>query len=100
MVHETDNNSSKTTAKIKNKGQPIDIADIDIALKMLKTYLDVQDISLLLSALETLKSEPQNEAYQIQVINAFDELGTLQGAVLTYAPYLNVFVSDDPFGDH
>ena len=82
-----------------NKLQSIDVADIDIALRMLNKYLDTQDINPLLSALETLKTEPQNEAYQEQVINVFNELGTLQGAALTYAPYLNIFVSDDPFGD-
>ena len=79
--------------------QSIKVADIDIALEMLKKYLDTQDINPLLSSLETLKTEPQNEAYQEQVINAFNELGPLQGAALTYAPYLNIFVSDDPFGD-
>ena len=86
--------------KIKNEGQAVKVADIDIALHMLKTYLDPQDINPLLSALETLKTEPQNEAYQAQVITAFDDLGSMQGAVLTYAPYLNIFVSDDPFADN
>ncbi len=99
MVSKTQNDSSKTVAKIKNKGQSIKIADIDIALQMLNRYLDNQEISPLLTALETLKTDTQNENYQIQVIDAFDDLGTLQGAVLTYAPYLNIFVSDDPFGD-
>ena len=81
------------------KLQSIKVADIDIALKMLKTHLDTQDINPLLSALETLKTEPQNKTYQEDVINAFNDLGSLQGAALTYAPYLNIFVSDDPFGD-
>jgi hypothetical protein len=81
------------------KLQSIQTADIDIALQMLKRYLNAQDIGPLLSSLETLKTEPQNEAYQEQVIHAFNELGQLQGAALTYAPYLNIFVSDDPFGD-
>ena len=79
--------------------QSIKVADIDIALQMLRTYLASQDINPLLSSLETLKTEPQNEAYQEQVMKAFTELGPLQGAALTYAPYLNIFVSDDPFGD-
>ena len=82
-----------------NKLQSIKVADIDIALQMLNKYLGTQDINPLLSSLETLKTEPQNEAYQAQVLNAFNDLGNLQGAVLTYAPYLNIFVSDDPFGD-
>lgn len=81
------------------KLQSIKVADIDIALQMLKKYLNTQDINPLLSSLETLKTDPQNEAHQEQVINAFNELGHLQGAALTYAPYLNIFVSDDPFGD-
>ena len=99
MVRKTPDNSLESTDKIKNKAQAIKVADIDIALQMLRTYLDNQEINALLSALETLKTEPQNEAYKLQVINAFDDLGVMQGAALTYAPYLNIFVSDDPFGD-
>jgi hypothetical protein len=79
--------------------QAIKVDDIDVALEMLRQYLDNQAIDPLLSALETLKSDPQNEVHQEQVINAFNDLGPLQGAALTYAPYLNIFVSDDPFGD-
>ena len=81
------------------KLQSIKIEDIDIALEMLKKYLDAQDINPLVCSLETLKTEPQNETYQEQVMSAFNDLGILQGAALTYAPYLNIFVSDDPFGD-
>lgn len=81
------------------KLESIKVADIDIALHMLKTYLNEQDIRPLLSSLETLRTDPQNKTHQEQVIKAFSELGPLQGAALTYAPYLNIFVSDDPFGD-
>ncbi len=81
------------------KLQSIKVADIDIALQMLKTYLNAQDINPLLTALETLRTNPQNEAHQEQVMSACNELGPLQGAALTYAPYLHIFVSDDPFGD-
>jgi len=81
------------------KLQSIRVGDIDISLQMLKTYLNAQDISPLLSSLEALRADPQNEAHQQQVIDAFHELGPLQGAALTYAPYLHIFASDDPFGD-
>lgn len=81
------------------KLQSIKVADIEIALQMLKTYLNAQDINPLLTALEILRTNPQNEAHQEQVITAFNELGPLQGAVLTYAPWLHIFASDDPFGD-
>ena len=100
MVEKTQNNPDKAAGKMKNKGQPVKVVDIDIALRMLKTYMDSQDINPLLSALETLKTDTQNETYQTRVIDAFNDLGNLQGAVLTYAPYLNIFVSDDPFGDY
>ena len=96
----TNDKSLETVNKIKNKGQAIKGEDIDIALHMLKTYLDTPEIKPLLSALETLKTEPQNEAFQIEVIDVFNDLGIMQGAALTYAPYLNIFISDDPFGDH
>lgn len=82
-----------------NKLQSIKIVDIDVAIQMLKKYLHTQDVNLLVSALETLKTELQNEAFQTQVINAFNALNHLQGAALNYAPFLNIFVSDDPFDD-
>jgi len=81
------------------KLQSFQVADIDMALEMLKRYMNAQDINPLLSSLETLRTDPQNEAHQEQVIDAFNALGPLQGAALTYAPYLHIFVSDDPFGD-
>jgi len=82
-----------------NKLQSIQAADIDLAFQMLQRHMDNEGIGPLLSALETLKTDPQNAAFQEQVISAFDGLDNLQGAALTYAPYLNIFVSDDPFGD-
>ena len=81
------------------KLQSIKVADVDVAIQMLNKYMDAQVINPLLSALETLKTEPQNETFQENVINAFNDLGVMQGAALTYAPYLNIFVSDDPFAD-
>ena len=99
MVDETDNDLMNAADKRKFKRESVKVADIDQAIRMLTTYLDTTDINPLLSALETLKTEPQSEAYQAQVIDAFNDLGIMQGAVLTYAPYLNIFVSDNPFGD-
>lgn len=81
------------------KLQSIKVTDIDIALQMIKRHMNASDIKALLSSLETLRTDPQNETYQEQVTKAFNELGPLQGAALTYAPYLNIFVSDDPFGN-
>ena len=87
--------------KLRNnkKLQSIQVADIDIAIQMLNRYMDPQAASPLVSALEALKTEPQNATFQQNVFAAFNGLGVLQGAALTYAPYLNIFVSDDPFGE-
>jgi len=99
VAKDTTNNLSETAGELKNKGQSLDVANIDIAIDMLTTYMDVDEVSSLLSALKTLRTEPLNEDFQLKVVTAFNALGVSQGAVLTYAPALNIFISDDPFGD-
>lgn len=85
--------------KIKNQSQPITAGDLDIAIRMLTTHVGDPGIGPLIAALERLKTAPDDATCQGAVIDAFDNLGILQGAALTYAPYLHIFVSDDPFGD-
>lgn len=99
MDSKTPEHSTESADKLKYQGQPVTVDDFNIAIHALEKYVDSNEIKSLLSALETLKAEPQNEAYQLQVVTAFNELGILQGAVLTYAPFLNIFISDDPFAD-
>ena len=99
MTDNTQNSTAGSESKLKNKGQSLKVADIDIAIRMLTTYLEPDVFAGLISALEVLKTDTDSEAYQLQVVTAFNNLGVMQGAALTYAPYLNVFVSDDPFGD-
>lgn len=84
---------------LKNRGKALKLEDIDIALHMLTTHMARQDIEPLVTALETLRTEPQNESFREKVVETFNDLGVLQGAALTYAPYLCVFLSDDPFAD-
>jgi hypothetical protein len=76
----------------------LDVARIDEAIQMINTYLKTDDMRPLLTALEALKGEPQNESRQIDVIRAFNALGPSQGAVLTYAPYVGILLSDGPAG--
>lgn len=77
--------------------KPIDIASIDVSIRMLRQYLDVDEIEPLLDSLEALKSDPESESRFDRLVNAFDNLGIRQGAVLTYAPYVGILLSDDPF---
>jgi len=78
--------------------KPVSAARVDEAIQMLERHLDDEEIKPLLTALEALKSEPDNESYFGQLVKAFDDLGPRQGAVLTYAPYVSILLSDDPFG--
>jgi len=84
--------------RIEKKVKPVRAADIDIAIQMLEQHLEAEEIKPLLNALEALKAEPENESYFGQLVTAFDDLGPRQGAVLTYAPYVSILLSDDPFG--
>ena len=83
--------------RIEKTVKPVSVENIDLTIQMLERYLDADEIKSLLTALETLKSEPENELYFRQLVTAFDDLGPQQGAVLTYAPYINILLSDDPF---
>jgi hypothetical protein len=82
----------------KPTGKPVSVENIDIAIQMLNQYLDAEEVKPLLTALEALKEEPENESCFGQLVEAFDNLGPCQGAVLTYAPYVNILLTDDPFG--
>ena len=74
--------------------QPVNTERLAGDISMLKTYLAEADIKPLLDALETLKDEPDNEAAYQKVQAAFNDLGITQGAVLTYATYLKVLLSN------
>jgi len=89
---ETGLNRIEKTIKLVN------VENIANAIQMLEQYLDAEEIKPFLTALEALKAEPENESYFGQLVTAFDDLGPRQGAVLTYAPYVSILLSDDPFG--
>lgn len=79
-------------------GKAVNVASIDVSIRMLREHLGIDEIEPLLEALEALKSDPENESRFDQLVSAFENLNTRQGAVLTYAPYIGVLLSDDPFG--
>lgn len=71
--------------------------DIETAIGMLKAQINPDDITSFVAALEALQSEPMNESYLGKVMDEFRDLGPLQGAVLSYAPYMIAILSDDPY---
>ena len=75
----------------------VNTASVDNSIRMLEQYLDTEAIKPLLCALENLKSNPTSQSCFEQLTDAFKELGMQQGAVLTYAPYVGILLSDDPY---
>ena len=77
----------------------VDVARIEEAIHMLKTNVKEEGIKSFISILEAIKKEPENESLLAQLRDAFQNLGIIQGAVLTYAPSIYDLIVDDPFGD-
>ena len=77
----------------------VDLHRVETSIKMLKQYLAEEDIAPLIDVLEALAAEPRNEALLGQLSDVFDGLGVLQGAVLTYAPYVSIVLAGDLFDD-
>lgn len=77
----------------------IDPEGIASSIHLLRTYLNGAVIKPLISALEALKEDPASASLLAEANTTFKNLGMAQGAVLSYAPYLIVLISADPFGN-
>ncbi len=64
---------------------------------MLKQHLGEDDIAILIDVLESILADPADEALLDRLTDVFGGLGFLQGAILTYAPYLSIVLSHDLF---
>lgn len=84
-------------ADISN-AKSVSVEGVENAINMLNTYVNNEEIQPLLTALEALRCAPQEHSKLVDVATVFNELGPSQGAVLTYAPYITIMLSDDPFG--
>ena len=74
--------------------KPANPASIETAIRMLEQYLDVEEIEPMLVALQALKAQPDNPSRFDQLAIAFAGMGSRQGAVLTYAPYVGILLAD------
>lgn len=81
-----------------SKAKTVNVEGIENAIRMLETYVNNEEIQPLITALDSLKQAPQDHSKLVEVATVFSELGSSQGAVLTYAPYISIMLSDDPFG--
>jgi hypothetical protein len=77
----------------------IDNSRIDISIQGLRQYIAAEDAEPLIVILETLKTAENSTVGIKQLADTLNQMGITQGAVLTYAPYISVLISDDPFSD-
>ena len=74
------------------------VDSVETSIQMLEQFLEADEIASVVDALRVLKSDPESPAAFDRLANAFAELGPQQGAVLTYAPYIGILLTDDPMG--
>jgi len=82
-----------------NMAQNIDPVKIHDSIRMLNEYIKDNSTVDLISALEALAGDPDSKELLAQVSTALNDLGVMKGAVLTYAPYVWLMLSEDPFDD-
>jgi hypothetical protein len=87
-----------TRRTVRNR-RHITAESIESAIHMLDKHVGREAIGPFLSALEALQEEPLNESLLSRMVDEFEALGPRQGAVLTYAPYIGLLLSDDPFSN-
>lgn len=84
--------------------KPVDVAGLRESIDMLLTYVNPEEIRPLLAAMHALAEHPADRNHLIAVADTFNQLGFVQGQVITYAPYLNFLLStasvDDSDKDH
>jgi hypothetical protein len=80
--------------------QNTDVARIEESIESLKKYINDPAIDPLISALDTLKTDPDNKVLLDAMTKTFAGLGIAQGSVLTYAPYVGLLLTDDIFGEN
>lgn len=78
----------------------VEIEKINASIEGLKAFVKDESIDPLISLLEALKEDPNNESLLLELSDTFKALGIIQGAVITYAPYISLLLSYDLFENH
>ena len=84
---------------MENTARVVDIEQIDISIQMLEKYVQDDSIKPIISILNELKKNSDDESLLKKLAETLKNLGIIQGAVLTYAPYVGILVSNDLFDD-
>ena len=84
---------------MENTARVVDIEQIDISIQMLEKYVQDDSIKPVISILNELKQNSDDESLLKKLAETLKSLGIIQGAVLTYAPYVGILVSNDLFDD-
>jgi hypothetical protein len=79
--------------RVRDKGVAVDVNGVSESIEMLQTYVNPAEIDRLLSALKALEAKPDDVECLVHVADAFNELGFVQGQVITYAPYILFLLS-------
>jgi len=75
----------------------VEVGKINASIEGLKAFVQDESIDPLISILEALKGDPNNESLLLELSDTFKALGIIQGAVITYAPYISLLLSYDLF---
>ncbi|MCB1877474.1 MAG: hypothetical protein KDH88_15990 [Chromatiales bacterium] len=81
--------------RVRETSVTVDADRVGESIDMLRTYVDPLEIEHFLSALAELQAKPGDHECLVAVAEAFNELGFVQGQVITYAPYVNFLLSGE-----
>ena len=75
----------------------INYTEIKQSIETIKQSVTGCDIAPLISVLEQFNQASDDKALLVKLRTTLNTMGVAKGAVLTYAPYLIVVLSDDAF---
>lgn len=79
------------------ESRPVDAARVQTSIAQIRQMVDHPDTLPLIEALSALACDPADASCLAHCRLRFAELGILQGAVLTYAPYLVELMSGEAY---
>ena len=72
----------------------VNVDRLESDIQALSEHVQQEEVGPLLTVLKSMVRDPQNDTLLKQLVDVFNGLGTRQGVVLTYAPYIQVILSD------